>query len=108
MLIGGAGGVGNVGLTTSAPVTEAGRYAVTAACIGAPGAQLTVTQGARQGGTASTLLELNLECGGVAGAEVDLETGSVPAHVVQVPEGSVDAGIGAVAGVRISGSGSTP
>ncbi|MDQ0819711.1 hypothetical protein QFZ79_002002 [Arthrobacter sp. V4I6] len=111
LLTGGAGGVrdsASGGFTTSVRVTVPGRYTVTAACIGAPGAHLTVTQFAGQGGAASTLLELNLECGGVASSEVNLETGSVSAHVVQFPEGSADPGIGAVAGVRISGSGSAP
>jgi hypothetical protein len=111
LIISGAGGLGTStsrGTVTSVPVIKAGRYTVTAACIGAPGARLSVTQGSRQGGTAGTLLELNLECGGVATSEVTLETGSVSAHIVQFPAGSAGPGTGAVAGVRISGSGPPP
>lgn len=111
LLISGGGSVDNSasgGFTTSVRVTEAGPYTVTAACIGAPDARLTVTQRARAGGTASILLELDIECGGVASSAVNLETGTVSAHMVQVPGGSADAGIGAVAGVRLSGKGPTP
>lgn len=111
LIAGGTGGVGTSatgGFRTTVQVTEAGRYTVTAACIGVPGTQLTVTQGSRQGGTASILLELNHECGGAASSEVSLEAGSASAHVVRLREGSADPGAGAVAGVRISRSGPAP
>ena len=46
--------------------SSAGRpYKVTAACVGAPDAHLSVIQGAREGGT---LLERSLDCGSVAGS----------------------------------------
>lgn len=111
LLISGTGSVdtsASGGFTTSVRVTETGPYTVTAACIGAPGAHLTVIQGARAGGTASTLLELNIECGGVASSEVNLKTGTVSARMVQLPGGSADAGTGAAAAVRLSGKDPTP
>ena len=100
LLVGGSGGIGDTrsgGLATSGIVTRAGWYKVTAACVGAPDAHLSVIQGARQGGT---LLERNLDCGGVAEALVDLVPGTVSAHVIRY--GDAGPGTGAVAGVRIS------
>ena len=105
LLVGGSGGIGaasSQGLSVSGTVTETGPYTVTAACIGAPDAHLSVTQGNRQGGT---LLELSLDCGGVAEAMVDLLPGTVSAHLARYDGGVPGPGNGAVAGIRISFSG---
>ena len=102
LLFGGSGGIGDAvsgGLSTSGLVGRAGQYKVTAACIGAPDAHLSVIQGARQGGT---LLELNLDCGSAAEALVDLVPGSVSAHLVRYGDAVPGPGTGAVAGIRIS------
>ncbi|WP_346927770.1 hypothetical protein [uncultured Arthrobacter sp.] len=93
------GGTGSGGLSTSGLVRQDGQYKVTAACIGAPDAHLSVIQGARQGGT---LLELNLDCGSAAEALVDLVPGSVSAHLFRFGEAVPRPGTGAVAGIRIS------
>ncbi|MET4137280.1 hypothetical protein [Pseudarthrobacter sp. PvP090] len=96
---GGSGGLGDTssgGLSASGIVTQAGQYKVTAACVGAPDAHLSVIQGARQGGT---LLERNFDCGDVAEALVDLVPGTVSAHLIRY---GGSRGTGAVAGVRIS------
>ena len=53
LLFGGSGGIGNTsssGFSASGTVTRTGRYKVTAACVGAPDAHLSVIQGAGQGG----------------------------------------------------------
>ena len=105
LLFGGSGGIGDTssgGFSTSGLVRRAGQYKVTAACVGAPDAHLSVTQGARQGGT---LLELSLDCGSAAEALVDLVPGSVSAHLVRYGGSVPGPGTGAVAGIRISFSG---
>jgi len=102
LLFGGSGGIGDTtsgGLSTSGLVKQAGQYKVTAACIGAPDAHLSVIQGARQGGT---LLELGIDCGSMAEALVDLVPGSVSAHLVRYGGAVPGPGTGAVAGIRIS------
>ncbi len=96
---GGIGGTGSSGLGTSGIITRAGQYKVTAACVGAPDAHLSVTQGARQGGT---LLERNFDCGEVTEALIDLVPGTASAHLIRYGSGVPGPGTGAVAGVRIS------
>lgn len=101
-LFGGSGGIGDTpsgGLSASGPIRKAGQYKVTAACVGAPDAHLSVTQGARGGGT---LLERSIECGILAEALVDLEPGTVSARLIRYGDGVPGPGTGAVAGVRIS------
>ncbi|BCW68271.1 hypothetical protein NicSoilB4_30340 [Arthrobacter sp. NicSoilB4] len=101
-LFGGSGGIGgtsSAGFSTSGPVRQAGQYKVTAACVGVPDAHLSVTQGAREGGT---LLELSVECGSAVEAVVDLVPGSVSAHLIHYGSGVSGPGTGAVAGIRIS------
>ena len=102
LLVGGSGGLGGTssgGLGASGIITRAGQYKVTAACVGAPDAHLSVIQGARQGGT---LLERNLDCGNVADALIDLVPGTVSAHLIRDGGDVPGPGTGAVAGVRIS------
>lgn len=103
-LFGGSGGIGDTpsgGLATSGPVGTAGQYKVTAACVGAPDAHLSVTQGARGGGS---LLELGIDCGVLTEALVDLEPGTVSAHLIRYGDGPPGPGTGAVAGIRVSAS----
>ena len=102
LLVGGSSGLGDSnsgGFSTSSVVTRAGQYKVTAACVGAPDAHLSVIQGARDGGT---LLERNLDCGVVAEALIDLWPGTVSAHLIRYGDGGPGPGTGAVAGVWIS------
>jgi hypothetical protein len=104
-LFGGAGGIGDTpsrGFATSGPVRQAGQYKIIAACVGAPDAHLSVTQGARGGGT---LLERSIDCGTLAEALVDLVPGTVSAHLVRYGNGAPGPGTGAVAGIRIGFSG---
>lgn len=103
-LFGGSSGIGtnSGGFSTSGPVRQAGQYKVTAACVGVPDAHLSVTQGAREGGT---LLELNLDCGSAAEALVDLVPGSVSAHLIHYGRGAPVPATGAVAGIRIGFNG---
>ena len=95
----GLGGTGSGGFGTSSVVPRAGQYKVTAACVGAPDAHLSVIQGARQGGT---LLERSLDCGVVTEALIDLWPGTVSAHLIRYGDGAPGPGTGAVAGVWIS------
>ena len=104
LLFGGSGGIGDTssgGFSTSGNVARAGQYKVSAACVGAPDAHLSVIQGAREGGT---LLERNLDCGSVTGALLDLEPGAVSAHLVRYGGGVPGPG---PAPSRASGSAST-
>ena len=97
-LFGGSGGIGetpSAGFATSGPVRKAGQYKVTAACVGAPDAHLSVTQGARGGGS---LLERSIDCGRLTEALVDLEPGTVSAHLIRFGDGVPGPGKGAVAG----------
>lgn len=77
---------------------KAGQYKVTAACVGAPDAHLSVTQGARGGGS---LLERSIDCGMLTEALVDLEPGTVSATLIRFGDGVPGPGTGAVAGIRI-------
>ena len=101
LLFGGSGGIGDTssgGFSVSGLVTQTGRYTVTAACIGAPDAQLSVIQG-------GTLLKLSLDCGATAEALVDLVPGTVSAGLIRYGGGVPGPGTGAVAGIRMSFSG---
>ncbi|MGP4031884.1 hypothetical protein [Pseudarthrobacter sp. 1C304] len=100
-LFGGSGGIGDTpggGLSTSGPIRKAGQYKVTVACVGAPDAHLSVTQGARGGGT---LLERSIDCGILTEALVDLEPGTVSAHLIRYGDGARGSGTGTVAEIRI-------
>ena len=102
MLFGGMGGIGDTGsggFMASGTVSRAGQYNVTAACVGAADAQLSVSQNARAGGT---LLELSIGCGGAVEALVDLEPGEVSAHLVRYGGSVPGPWTGAVAGIRVS------
>jgi hypothetical protein len=92
LVLGGTGGIGGSGFRHSAAAVPKGTYTLTAACIGAPNAYLTVTQdGLRGGGSA----EMNLDCGAAARTRVDLGAGPVQ---VQGFRYSTDPAAGEVAG----------
>lgn len=74
LVLGGTGGIGGSGFRHSAAAVPKGTYTLTAACIGAPHALLTVSQdGLRGGGSA----EMNLDCGAVETTRVELRAGPV-------------------------------
>lgn len=88
----GTGGLGGSGFRKSVRALAKGRYTITAACVGAPTAYLSVSQdGLRDGGK----LELNLDCGKATKAQVDIEAGPVQVQGFYPTAGP---GTGAVAG----------
>lgn len=88
----GVGGLGGVGFRKSVRALAKGRYTITAACVGAPSAYLSISQeGLRDGGR----LELSLDCGKATKAQVDIATGPVQVQGFYPTTGP---GIGAVAG----------
>jgi hypothetical protein len=90
-LVGGPG----IGFSRNAQVKTAGSYTVTAACVGAPDAQLTLSQDAQPG------LELNVsfDCAAVSTRVIKLQRGSLQARLARLPSDKVS---GAVAGVRVT------
>ena len=96
---GGIGDTSSGGLAASGTINRAGQDKVTAACVGAPHAHLSVTHSARQDGT---LLERTLDCWSVAEGLADLLPGTASAHLIRYGDGGPGPGSGAVAGVRIS------
>ncbi|BCW69151.1 hypothetical protein NicSoilB8_01950 [Arthrobacter sp. NicSoilB8] len=92
LVLGGAGGIGGSGFRISAAAVPKGTYTLTAACIGAPTALLTVSQdGLRGGGRA----EVSLDCGTVETTRVELRAG--PAQIQGFRPGT-DPAAGEVAG----------
>lgn len=84
-----------VGFSKTGKVTTAGRYIVTAACVGIPNAQMFITApGSKQ------LLSLDLDCSGVSSKVVELEEGYVGAALMR--HGPNSPWTGAVAGVIIT------
>ena len=81
-------------------VPAAGEYTVTAACVGAPGAKVSVGQ--EHPGAPFQPLELALDCAGAASNVVELEQGYVFAHLVLPGPGDTP-WTGAVGGVRVTG-----
>lgn len=93
---GGAGAIGGRGggggrLEFTARVTKATTYKVTAACIGARGARLSV-------GSASgkTLLEFTAPCAEILNRDVELRPGPVTVRLVAVGDGHLQAASGVV------------
>ena len=92
LVLGGTGGIGGSGFRNSAAAVPKGTYTLTAACIGAPNALLTVSQdGLRGGGRA----EMNLDCGAAETTRVELRAGPVQ---VQGFRPGTDPAAGEVAG----------
>lgn len=82
-----------VNLTKSTLVPSAGRYTLTAVCVGAPSAQLLV----RQSGES---WNITFACGTRATRDFQLDAGPVTAGVMRPIEGPLY-GTGAIAGLRI-------
>ena len=92
IVLGATGGIGGSGFRHSATAVPKGTYTLTAACIGAPNALLTVSQdGLRGGGRA----EMNLDCGAAETTRVELRAG--PAQIQGFRPGT-DNAAGEVAG----------
>jgi hypothetical protein len=87
-----------MGFNKNSRVKAAGAYAVTAACVGAPDAQLSLSQDSRTGGTP---LEVTFSCSQASTRVVQLKPGYVSVRVMRFDPGSLP-GTGAVAGVRIA------
>ncbi|MDQ0209447.1 MULTISPECIES: hypothetical protein [Arthrobacter] len=84
-----------VGFSKTVKVATAGRYTVTAACVGIPNAQMFITAGGSE-----QLKSLDLDCSGVLSKIVELPAGYVVASLIRHdPNGPWT---GAVAGVRIT------
>lgn len=86
-------GFGNTG-----KVPETGRYTVTAACVGASGAKVSVGQ--EHPGAPFRPLELALDCAGATSHVIALEQGFVFAHL-SLPAPGDTPWTGAVGGVRV-------
>lgn len=87
------------GFGTTAGVPEAGLYTVTAACVGASHARISVGQ--EHPGAPFRPRELNLDCTGATAETISLEPGSVFAHL-SLPAPGNTPWTGAVGGVRIT------
>lgn len=84
-----------VGFSKTGKVTTAGRYTVTAACVGIPNAQIFVSSSPSQ-----EMFRLDIDCSGVSTKVVELPEGYVTAALMRRdPNGPWT---GAVAGVRIT------
>lgn len=94
-LDGPARGFGNM-----AKVPADGRYTVTAACVGARDAKVSVGQ--EHPGAPFQPLELALDCAGATSQVITLEQGYVFAHLVLPGPGDTP-WTGAVGGVRVTG-----
>jgi hypothetical protein len=81
-------------------VQAAGQYTITAACVGATGAKVSVGQ--EHPGAPFQPLELALDCAGTTSKVVELEQGYVFAHLVLPGPGDTP-WTGAVGGVRVTG-----
>ncbi|MDQ0732345.1 hypothetical protein QFZ57_003139 [Arthrobacter sp. B1I2] len=90
------------GFGTAEKVPAAGRYSVTAACVGASGA--TVSVGQEHPGAPFQPTALSLDCAGTSSQVIDLEKGYVFAHLVLPGPGDTP-WTGAVGGVRVTGTG---
>jgi hypothetical protein len=88
------------GFGTTSKVPAAGRYTVTAACVGATGAKVSVGQ--ENPGAPFRPVELELDCSGATSRAIALEQGYVFAHLVLPGPGDTP-WTGAVGGVRVTG-----
>ena len=86
-------------------VPAAGQYTVTAACVGASGAKVSVGQ--EHPGAPFRPVELALDCAGAASQVIALQQGYVFAHLM-LPDPGDTPWTGAVGGVRVSGPVDTP
>lgn len=81
-------------------VPAAGQYTVTAACVGASGAKVSVGQ--EHPGAPFQPLELALDCAGSTSKVIELEQGYIFAHL-DLPGPGDTPWTGAVGGVRVTG-----
>ncbi|WP_142121595.1 hypothetical protein [Arthrobacter sp. SLBN-122] len=88
------------GFGAMAKVPAAGQYTVTSACVGAPGA--TVSVGQEHPGAPFQPMELVLDCSEVTSRVIALAQGFVFAHLVLPVPGDTP-WTGAVGGVRVTG-----
>jgi hypothetical protein len=93
-LAGAAGGISarsdsGGGLEFSTSVTGTATYRVTAACIGAPGAKLSVSSA-----SSNTLLEFTTPCAELFSRDVELRPGTVTVRLVAVGDGYLQAASG--------------
>ena len=88
------------GFGAMAEVPAAGQYTVTAACVGAIGA--TVSVGQEHPGAPFQPLDLALDCAGATSQVIALEQGYVFAHLVLPGPGDTP-WTGAVGGLRVTG-----
>lgn len=89
------------GFGATEQVPAAGEYIVTAACVGATGA--TVSVGQEYPGAPFRPVELALDCDGATSQVIALEQGYVFAHLVLTGPGDTP-WTGAVGGVRVTGA----
>ncbi|GAP54882.1 hypothetical protein AHiyo6_14470 [Arthrobacter sp. Hiyo6] len=87
------------GFGTMAEVPAAGQYTVTAACVGATGAKVSVGQ--EHPGAPFQPVELALDCAGATSQDITLEQGYIFAHLVLPGPGDTP-WTGAVGGVRVT------
>jgi hypothetical protein len=88
------------GFGTTAKVPAAGQYTVTAACVGASGAKVSVGQ--EHPGAPFQPTELALDCAGATTQVIALQQGYVFAHLL-LPSPGDTPWTGAVGGVRVTG-----
>jgi hypothetical protein len=88
-LAGAAGGISDGGLAFTTNVTGTATYKVTAACIGAPGARLSVSSA-----SSNTLLEFTTPCGELFSRDVELRPGTLIVRLVAVGDGYLQAASG--------------
>jgi hypothetical protein len=91
------------GFGATAKVPAAGQYTVTAACVGATRA--TVSIGQEHPGAPFQPMALGLDCAGAASQVIALQPGDVFAHLLLPGPGDTP-WTGAVGGVRVTGTGS--
>lgn len=89
------------GFGTMAEVPEAGQYTVTAACVGASGAKVSIGQ--EHPGAPFQPVELVLDCTGSVSQVIALEQGYLFAHLILPGPGDTP-WTGAVGGVRVTGT----
>lgn len=88
-LAGAAGGIGKGGLEFTTSVTETATYKVTAACIGAPGAKLSVSSA-----SSNTRLEFTTPCAELFSRDIELRPGPLTVRLVAVGDGYLQAASG--------------
>ena len=89
----------SMGSSRTGQVPAAGHYTLSFACVGAPDAQLTVSQVNQAG---SEIVDTAFDCGEVSERVAELKRGPIQAHLLRLESGQPS---GAVAGFRITSRG---